>query len=143
MGEIWLVVLNLSSGFSFLSDENGVAQEYDSEDEAYAAVEGHIAEIAATAIRWPPHRAPAQSDGERIEGWRPIETAPKDNVILLSDGILSYVGYWNDSGADGDRRFPWVLYDRDTDSGVNGLMCRDATDWMPLPTPPIHGTEGE
>lgn len=60
----------------------------------------------------------------RKDGWRPIETAPKDGTGLLvysDERIISAM--WS-VGAD-----DWVEV-------VHGYTFYDPTHWMPLPEPP-------
>lgn len=66
--------------------------------------------------------------------WQPIETAPRDKVILLGflvvgnlreDDRRVYEGRWH----EGQQTF----------TSVNGfLLFSAATHWMPLPPPPNH-----
>ena len=69
--------------------------------------------------------------------WQPIETAPKDEIVLLCLPLIGNI-------REGDRR----VYEgrwheaQATWTSVNGfLLLGAATDWMPLPQPPItaHG----
>lgn len=56
-------------------------------------------------------------------GWRPIETAPKDGRLLLmcrESGFCAFIGHF-EYGA-------WM-------EGETGIL-RDPTHWMPLPEPP-------
>lgn len=61
------------------------------------------------------------------EKWQPIETAPKDEVILagfIDHGFVYRVSdaHWNRTG--------WF--------NVGGVSCHWATHWMPLPSSPQH-----
>jgi len=83
----------------------------------------------------------AQEDGDydmpkdagqpkHIEGWQPIETAPKDGTIILacwgnSDNIIDTARY----SVVGD-------YWHDIDKLMNRYL--DPTHWQPLPTPPAY-----
>jgi hypothetical protein len=61
---------------------------------------------------------------EPINGWQPIETAPKDGTTILlycPFGTGFYLGWW--SGA----RFEICTVGR-----TEYLRCDDATYWMPL-----------
>lgn len=76
----------------------------------------------------PPQRKPL------TDGWQPIETAPKDEIVLLSLPLIGNI-------REGDRR----VYEgrwheaQATWTSVNGfLLLGAATDWMPLPQPPIE-----
>jgi len=65
--------------------------------------------------------------------WKPIDTAPKDESVILigfvphprMDGIRRvYEGRWNET--------------QETWTSVNGfLLFESATHWMPLPKPPL------
>src|SRR5690606_32655665 len=72
---------------------------------------------------------------EQREGWRPIETAPRDGtrILLGYAGIHSEEGYWM---ADANRNHwgetGWFASDED-------VLCKHPSHpdaWMPLPTPP-------
>lgn len=64
------------------------------------------------------------------EGWRPIETAPKDGTdILACDEDGQYVARWA-AYAGGNPR--WRLW-------WNGDPNDDLTHWQPLPAPPQPG----
>ena len=62
---------------------------------------------------------------ERKDGWRPIETAPKDGtrILVWVEGAESHeiVGWLGDCWFNGD---------------VTDFMFGDPTHWMPLPEPP-------
>lgn len=63
--------------------------------------------------------------------WLPIESAPKDAVVLL--------GYTPHPRLAGERRVYEGLWHeaQGTWTSVNGfLIHRDATHWQPLPAPP-------
>lgn len=78
------------------------------------------------------------------EGWRPIDTAPKDGTRIIIRATMDYtpetlavrpdldrnwidVVRWGVHNTDGDQS--WV--DDDSD-----WSCSDPTHWMPLPAPP-------
>lgn len=74
--------------------------------------------------------------------WEPIETAPKDEIILITDGHCVGSGWW----AEG-RRHPWVFVDetvREDDLNceedemveLNGYGVKHVTHWARLPEPP-------
>lgn len=71
------------------------------------------------------------------DGWRPIETAPKDGTPMLlgAYGHNSWVGYW--CGDKTDTRTgmtAWVDGSRDRDELLYTIDW--PTHWMPLPAPP-------
>jgi hypothetical protein len=79
------------------------------------------------------HKDDAASDGavgpEANSGWRPIETAPNNERLLLWDGFTVFEGFNSWSIAGGKRRDFWV---------TAGLFERPwTTHWMPLPPPPM------
>ncbi len=59
----------------------------------------------------------------RAPGWRPIETAPRDKMLLLAhvEDTAPLIGYW--------YRSAW------REHNGKGSPCRP-THWQPLPTPP-------
>lgn len=63
-------------------------------------------------------------------GWRPIETAPKDgrNVLLvIPNSGIPFVGYWN-------RRLGWrVTWDGTL---IDGNLYEAPTHWQGIPLPP-------
>jgi len=75
--------------------------------------------------------------------WRKIETAPKDEIILLSDGRDVVVGWWTD-----DKKYPWSFvedtefvdeleeWDKRKLIQPNAYPNETVTHWMPLPKPP-------
>lgn len=89
------------------------------------------------------------------DGWRSIETAPKDgSIIILTNGREVFAGAW-EARIKGDG-FPWLLVedvsthqphgccDMEDDERieVNGWPATAPTHWMPLPTPPVNQSEG-
>jgi len=65
--------------------------------------------------------------------WRPIETAPKERDLLLTDGETVCQGGWLcqvDQGAEyeGQKCAP--------SPGWWSIFSIDPTHWMPLPDPP-------
>ena len=82
----------------------------------------------------PPPAAQPQQEPVR---WQPIETAPKDEIVLLGLPLIGNI-------REGDRRVYEGRWHEEqaTWTSVNGfLLLGAATDWMPLPQPPIeaHG----
>jgi hypothetical protein len=75
--------------------------------------------------------------------WEPIETAPKDQIILITDGTTVGSGWWAE-----DRQHPWTFVDytvreddlklEDGDDYVelNGYGAKHITHWASLPEPP-------
>ena len=77
-----------------------------------------------------------------VEGWQPIETAPRDGrfVMLHIPQQLDHdadvtLGWYEKNGERGtDGKFQggrWIGIDSDT-----GPSCFDPVAWMPLPAPP-------
>ena len=65
----------------------------------------------------------------QAEGWRPIETAPKDcQAILVTEGRFCHCVEWNEE-------FDWWAVD-DNKLGPYRLRGSSPTHWMPLPPPP-------
>ena len=65
----------------------------------------------------------------QAEGWRPIETAPKDcQAILVTEGRFCHCVEWNEE-------FDWWAVD-DNKLGPFRLRGSSPTHWMPLPPPP-------
>ncbi len=69
------------------------------------------------------------------QGWRPIETAPRDGTIILiainvrGDGPKVYEARWNEIS--------------ECFSGRNGFLLFDgAHAWRPLPAPPVEKDKG-
>lgn len=75
----------------------------------------------------------AKQKGE-AEGWRPIESAPKDGTnILLAHARAVFDGYW-DVYANG-----WV---DDVTDLYEDKITYQATHWRPLPEPPTMLSAG-
>lgn len=73
------------------------------------------------------------------DDWQPIETAPKDEDIMLGGPESVDVGNWQDEVPDATES--GVIVDPGMDAGWYG--CRgmwpggeQPTHWMPLPSPP-------
>jgi hypothetical protein len=90
---------------------------------------------AATKEEW----AERALRAEAKLAWQPIETAPKDTEILLTDMAFVHVGRFD---AEADAEYPWRFLDwtsRKSEIGLNGWkhdIERGPTHWMPLPAPP-------
>lgn len=76
---------------------------------------------------------PASSAGE-VEGWRPIETAPRDGTWLLL--WLPYAGGYGQCHIAPGR---WAKdhYRKTFSWFINGNGMRRPTHWRPLPAPPV------
>jgi hypothetical protein len=74
---------------------------------------------------------------EKTHGWRPIETAPKDETPILAycpnDLPTVYVIMWN-SYMDTYRK---KLYENWVEAGGEQYEVFYPTHWMPLPEPPV------
>lgn len=78
-----------------------------------------------------------------MTAWMPIETAPKDKLILLFLGdipgrsdILQYtVGRWC-TDAYSKKPRPYWSSQAEAIHGVNWMRMRQPTHWQPLPAPP-------
>lgn len=62
----------------------------------------------------------------QTQGWRPIETAPKDGttVLLLGYNKRHADGYWESKAYDGNGCWVWPY------------VKAEPRNWMPLPQPP-------
>jgi hypothetical protein len=72
-------------------------------------------------------------------GWQPIETAPKDQDVLLyckARGVVR--GRWEDCYFARKPR-PYWTNDREALFGVSGTRNDQPTHWMPLPPAPNQG----
>lgn len=59
--------------------------------------------------------------------WQPIETAPKDDVIVLTDGGMLWQGFWQEG-------YEWVTGYND---GIMQVSIKlQPTHWAPLPAGP-------
>lgn len=73
-----------------------------------------------------------QSDEGRSDGWKPIETAPKNGYIFMGyvphgNGGFRFLGYWNPRG-------------RLVCTGSCADYTADATMWAEVLEPPNRGT---
>lgn len=69
-----------------------------------------------------------------MSAWQPIETAPKDRAILLTDGVRQVVGTFMTSVTDGDTA--WVYARENRWDGLS-FAIPEPTHWMDLPAPPV------
>jgi hypothetical protein len=68
--------------------------------------------------------------------WQPIDTAPKGDNVLLSDGATVGEGFWHDgSQCHGHRGGPGWFWESDRGDLLIASNAH-ATHWMPLPGPP-------
>ena len=71
-----------------------------------------------------------------VPKWQPIETAPKDGTVLLSDGGTVGEGFWHDgSKCRGHRGGEGWFWETDRCELLIASNAH-ATHWMPLPSPP-------
>ena len=109
--------------------------QYASKDDMIGAMRKRIAElesqleaIGAGGVSGPLMGRAAPPTAQ-AEGWRPIETAPKDGqAILVTDGWCCYCVEW-------DEEFDWWTVD-DNKLGPFRLRGSAPTHWMPLPAAP-------
>ena len=72
-----------------------------------------------------------------MDGWRPIETAPKDGTRIMLYRPTGWkhakivFGYWNTNG-----RVHYFQHDMEFLEGKNVARREKPTHWMPLPQPP-------
>jgi hypothetical protein len=64
--------------------------------------------------------------------WQPIEAAPRDQRLLLWNGIGMYCGHWAKSIETDDEAWIIAEYGNEGDQ----LLIK-ATHWMLLPDPPV------
>jgi len=77
---------------------------------------------------------------DEVNGWRPIETAPKDgSSILLWDGWRMQVCAWDFDDLYDREPKHWVYGEAQGEYNVRETFD-DATHWMPLPAPPKRET---
>jgi hypothetical protein len=79
----------------------------------------------------------AEKAGARVDGWMPIESAPKDVCILVYPGIwvgkVCSIAKWNDDRYSKKPRPYW-----ERDDGLRASISHEnpPTHWMPLPPGP-------
>lgn len=76
-------------------------------------------------------------DGVAVQGWQPIESAPRDGTWILVSrdngcGTDYAIVWWDDHSDDG---YPWR-------SEFNAYVADRWDDWQPLPQPPA-ASDGE
>jgi len=133
----------------FLSDEEGVTDQNDATETL-----DNLIRLARFALLSPDaggdqplpsvsedqgsSRDHALTDSVALDGWQPIETAPRDGTEILIAIGSDYIGsaFYADDDSD---PYPWKFFDR---NGIKPLAngIRDdrmgPTHWMPLPAPP-------
>jgi len=91
---------------------------------------------AAAFAKYRDAYAAGHKAGNQSPTWQPIETAPKDESIIL-------LGYTPHPRLEGSRRVyegRWNV-GQEQFTSTNGFMGHaDATHWMPLPPPPEAGS---
>jgi hypothetical protein len=72
-----------------------------------------------------------------VDGWQPIETAPRDEtkVLLWSDGGAVF-GSWRVDKGYASKKPMWLDESYDDFSCGFASVPLDPTHWMPLPQPP-------
>jgi hypothetical protein len=65
---------------------------------------------------------------QTLFAWQPIETAPKDQDILVSDGDQIWLATWGED-------YGWYAKETDAPS-LSADYLSSITDWMPLPELP-------
>jgi hypothetical protein len=73
-----------------------------------------------------------------VDGWQPIETAPRDGTSILAICASAYspvagVTWWNEA---------WTHYSRPAEKWHGGVVKWFPTHWMPLPQPPNNERTG-
>ncbi|MCI5045120.1 MAG: hypothetical protein MRY72_10515 [Aquisalinus sp.] len=136
--QIWAHDLHVSLGLGdWLKETGSYADGVDLE----RTLRAEIKEIIESALGL------AQPDSG---GWLPIDSAPKDEFILLSDGSDVYAGMWIDEAwrfahdqspvhanlADGHDRYSIELTWSTNPERYGPVF------WMPLPPPPAQGDDG-
>lgn len=102
------------------------------------AMIGMSAEDCAAAIRM---GVPETTRALILQEWQPIETAPKDErILLLFDtpiftDINVAIGKWKDDRYASNPR-PYWTHDRERSVGTRETRKNQPTHWMPLPSGP-------
>lgn len=81
---------------------------------------------------------PLPIDEGMVERWQPIETAPKGDIIWLSDGGCMRLGYWRNGEefeCHGSKGGGWRDFAQ-CDSGYPRNLAFAPAYWMPLPPVP-------
>jgi hypothetical protein len=74
-----------------------------------------------------------EAAGAVVQQWQPIESAPKQDVIILTNGGGLYQGFWQDG-------FGWITGHDDGVMHVRVML--QPTHWMPLlPAPALPSRE--
>lgn len=88
------------------------------------------------------HHARAALAADEKDGWRPIETAPRNDMDTVIQLWCPYEGIFNGAARliGFARRPGWRVmaypYQGADDSGGNAITNETATHWRPLPEPP-------
>ena len=81
----------------------------------------------------------AALEAAREDGWKPIETAPRDGttVVVYFKGHGPMTVAWEDPWGDGPEGAIWCVTDhKHGPYPVRGYRTGDDTHWRPLPAPP-------
>mgnify|MGYP000623783703 CR=1 FL=1 len=71
--------------------------------------------------------------GKEENTWKPIDSAPKNRMILLWDGSRQFVGKWGYTAKQGNRR-GFIISDSITSDGT--VLVVEATMWRERPEDP-------
>jgi hypothetical protein len=81
--------------------------------------------------------------GRSIEGWRPIESAPKDGGRVMLTGERGWIvlASWSEDAAfpECEHRPGWQVSECDDCWYSRSLEPAEPTHWMPLPSAPVPG----
>lgn len=70
-----------------------------------------------------------------MSGWRPIDTAPRDRSVLVSDPVSKFIYCARLRAGEHYEPQPWEIAWRCDSSG----RFSNPTHWHPLPNPPEKG----
>lgn len=112
----------------------------------------HFPDDPANAARAYAALTEALAQPQQPDGWRPIETAPKNGThIILSNGTDVSQGHWlHEEPYIRERRDADGRYiDQEESDGFDGWidflggMLPEPTMWQPLPSPTAHPSQQE